>query len=115
MILSGPGEGGWLTADFIDARTGALAGTWSSIAILRDNVFGKSEIDTLGGRSILGLRLYRDHAFAVGQGGLILKSEDGGAKWRNATPKVLSGDALTNCDFHAVHALGEHAWVVARP
>lgn len=115
-VLPGPRQPGWLTADFTDANTGALAGSWSSFAILRNNVFSTSDIDTFGGRNILGLRLYRDMAFAVGQGGLILKSEDSsGAKWKNAAPKVLAGDALTNCDFHCVHVFGEHVWVAGRP
>src|SRR5258708_4838938 len=66
---------GWLAADFSDIKTGALAGAWSSLAIMRENVFGKGETETFGGRNILGIRIYRDTAFAVGQGGLILKSE----------------------------------------
>ena len=114
--VSGPRPPGWLAADFSDIRTGALAGAWSSLAIMRENVFGKGETETFGGRNILGIRIYRDTAFAVGQGGLILKSEDtAGGKWRVATPKCLSADALASCDLHAVHVIGEHVWVAGRP
>jgi photosystem II stability/assembly factor-like uncharacterized protein len=115
-ILPGPRQAGWLAADFSAPNAGALAGSWSNLAILRDSVFGKSEIEMLGGRNILGLKLYRDSAFAVGQGGLLLKSLDtAGGKWKNASPQILAGDALTNCDFHAVHVFGEHVWVVGSP
>ncbi|HLW65862.1 MAG TPA: YCF48-related protein, partial [Gemmataceae bacterium] len=115
-IVAGPRQPGWLTADFTDPKTGALAGTWSSLAILRDSVFGKSDIDTLGGRNILCLRIFGQHAMAVGQGGLILSSKDtGGAKWGYITPKQISTETLSSCDFHALSLLGEHAWVAGRP
>ncbi|HYP64355.1 MAG TPA: YCF48-related protein, partial [Acidocella sp.] len=114
--IPGPRQPGWLTADFTDPRTGATAGAWSSLAILRDSVFGKSDIDTLGGRSILGLRIYGQHAAAVGQGGLLLISRDSaGTRWSYATPKCLSRESLSNCDFNAVCVLGEQIWVTGRP
>ena len=114
--VPGPRQPGWLTADFTDAKTGALAGAWSNLAILRDGAFSKADIDTLGGRSILGLRLYGQSAVAVGHGGLLLVSRDSaGARWSYATPKCLSREALSNCDFNAVCVLGEHVWVVGRP
>ncbi len=60
--------------------------------------------------------MYHDNAIAVGQGGLILKSDDtAGAKWKLAKPKCLSAEALASCDFNAVHVIGEHAWVAGRP
>src|SRR5262249_44275551 len=75
-LVPGPRQPGWLTADFSDPNTGALAGAWSSLAILRDSVFGKSDIDRLGGRNILNLKIFGQRAMAVGQGGLILTSKD---------------------------------------
>src|SRR5262245_46869129 len=114
-IVPGPRQPGWLCADFSDAKSGVLGGSWSSLAMLRDSVIGTSDLETLGGRGIMGVRTLRDMALAVGQGGLILRSDDGGAKWKNAAPKVLSREALMNCDFHGVCIVGEHAWVVGRP
>jgi photosystem II stability/assembly factor-like uncharacterized protein len=112
----GPRQPGWLTADFADPKTGAMAGPWSSLAILRDSVFGKSDIDTLGGRSIHCLKIFGAHAVAAGQGGLILYSRDtAGARWSIPTPKCLSRDSLSVCDFNAVAHLGEHIWVAGRP
>src|SRR5262249_10556330 len=114
--VAGPRHPGWLAADFSDPKTGAMAGAWSSLAILRDRVVGKSDIDTLGGRSILSLRIFGTHAVAAGQGGLILYSRDSaGARWSIATPKCLSHESLSCCDFNAVAHLGEHIWVAGRP
>src|SRR5262249_43953342 len=82
---------------------------------LRDSVTGTSDVETLGGRGIMGVRTLRDMAIAVGQGGLILRSDDGGAKWKNSLPKLLSREALMYCDLHGACIVGEHAWVVGRP
>jgi photosystem II stability/assembly factor-like uncharacterized protein len=114
-IVPGPRQPGWLCADFSDAKTGVLGGTWSSLAMVRESVIGTSDTETFGGRAIMGVRMLRDMALAVGQGGLILRSDDSGGKWKNAAPKTLTRDALMNCDFHGVCVLGEHAWVVGRP
>lgn len=114
--LPGARQPGWLAADFSDARTGALAGSGSSLATLRDRVVAKSDIDSLGGRSVQGIRLYNGFAAAVGQGGLILISRDtAGARWSISEPKCVSRPVLASCDFTSIHILGEHLWVVGRP
>src|SRR5260370_27220813 len=43
--VPGPRQPGWLTADFTHPKSRATAGAWSSLAILRHHVFGKSDID----------------------------------------------------------------------
>lgn len=114
----GPRTPGWRAADFSDPKTGALAGAWSSLAVMRDSMFGKTEIDELGGRSVLGLKLTGNQAVAVGQGGLVLISPDtAGVRWSvpSKLENALSQVALTNCDFNAVAVAGEHIWVAGRP
>ncbi len=113
--VAGPRCPTWLAADFQDLSTGALAGTWSRLATLRNGVLGASDVDTLSGRSVNGLQLNGKRAAAVGQGGLILLSSDsGGVHWGFADLK-LPKETLAGLDFRAVACRGTHVWVAGRP
>jgi len=113
--VAGPRCPTWLAADFQDAQTGALAGTWSRLATLRNGVFGAADVDMLGGRSVRGLQLVGNRAVAVGQGGLVLVSaSSGGVRWGFADLK-LRPETLACMDFHAVACRGDHIWVAGRP
>src|SRR5262245_44747933 len=68
----GPRATTWLGGDFQNGVTGSLAGAWGRLAIIREDRFGASEVDTLGGRSLASLHMHPKKAFAVGQGGLVL-------------------------------------------
>ena len=112
-----PGKrcGSWHAGDFSDMQTGALAGTWGQMATLRDGFFGASDVDPLGNRSILGLKLNGARAVAVGQGGLILtSSKSAGLKW-GFVELGLARATLANIDFHAVAVRDQHIWAVGRP
>jgi photosystem II stability/assembly factor-like uncharacterized protein len=116
--LPGPRCPAWLSADFQDAKTGSLVGAWSPLGLLRNGKVtpaSKSEIDQLGPRALRGLRLQGKAGIAVGQGGLILlKDDQPGAVWSIADLKLKS-EVQANLDFHAVHGVGKHVWVVGRP
>jgi photosystem II stability/assembly factor-like uncharacterized protein len=113
--VPGPRWPAWLAADFQDEHTGALAGAWGRLAVVRQDTLVGAEVDTLGGRSVRGLQVIGNWAVAVGQGGLVLLSRDSaGARWGYADLK-LSPDVLASWDFHAVHCVGDHIWVVGRP
>src|SRR6266850_1986051 len=45
--LPGPRCPGWLAADFQDAQLGALAGTWSRMAMVRHGSVAMADLDTL--------------------------------------------------------------------
>jgi photosystem II stability/assembly factor-like uncharacterized protein len=115
--LPGPRSPGWLAADFSDGSTGALAGAWNRLATLRDGKLYAKHMDTLGGRSLLDLHLRRGNGLAVGQGGLILRSDgSSGKSWSFVSlPSVPADDVRPDWDFHAVHGTGSHYWVVGRP
>lgn len=104
----------WLAADFRDGDTGVLAGAWSRLATVRKGGFGAAHLDDLGGRHLLGLQLREQRGIAVGQGGLLMASSDGGVNWGPMLLK-LPTEVLANLDFHAVHCVGDHVWVVGRP
>ncbi len=114
--IPGPRCPSWLAADFSDPNTAALAGVWSRLAVLRQGQFTAADVDTLGGRSVHGLKLLgQQRAIAVGDGGLILTSaQSAGVKWGFSEPK-LPKETLACLDFHAVATHGKHCWVVGRP
>jgi photosystem II stability/assembly factor-like uncharacterized protein len=106
----------WQAAAFSDNGEGALAGAWNRLATVRKDRVFQVNMDTLGGRSFYDVQLRGDDGLAVGQGGLILRSErTRGSSWDYVKKLPVSGDARAAWDFHAVHGVGGHYWVVGRP
>ena len=103
----------WLAADF-NPEAGALVGAWNQAAAVQRDQIGVSQNDSLGARNLRGLRLWGKRGIAVGQGGLVLGTEDGGFHWNFADVGLAPGVAAS-WDFHAVGAAGRHVWVVGRP
>ncbi len=112
--VKGPRSPGWLAGDYKDGQTGALTGAWSRLATLTADGFGTAKVDPLGVRSPLDLALRDGRGLAVGQGGLILSSSSGGARW-GPTELKLPREVLAAWDFRALHWVGDHVWVVGRP
>ena len=77
--VPGPRCTTWLGGDFLDGKTAALAGAWSSLGTLRDGNLGKADVEAFGGRDIRGMQIRQAKSFAVGQGGLVLESKTLGA------------------------------------
>src|SRR5262249_43263048 len=50
---------------------------------------------------------------AVGQGGLILFTDDAGSHWKYQ--QFLSFELTSSWDFRAVHGAGTHIWAAGRP
>ncbi|HEY2911333.1 MAG TPA: YCF48-related protein, partial [Gemmataceae bacterium] len=124
--VPGPRVPGWRGIDFNrDGMHGILAGAWSHLGTLRVDGYHDAEIDPLSGRTVCGVKLGDElkegglrsgfgPSFAVGDGGLVMTSLDGGRKWGFAN-LGLSPAALANCDFRCVEARGSHVWVAGRP
>lgn len=112
--VAGPRATTWYDGDFVDGELGALGGAWSRLAKMRQGTLTAADVDTLGGRSVRGLRLMQERALAIGDGGLMLLSKSQGAGWGYADLK-LPVDILANLDFHAVDCVGNRVWVVGRP
>src|SRR5262245_37627819 len=105
----------WLCGDFTDMETGVLAGAWNRLAPVRDGMMGVADVDSLAGRNVKGLKLNGDRAVAVGQGGLVMVSQNtAGVKW--GFPDLKLPQAVRAAiDFHAVAVRGSHVWAVGRP
>jgi photosystem II stability/assembly factor-like uncharacterized protein len=112
--IQGPRCPGWLAADFSDDKTGALVGRWNRLGTLSQGALGAADVDLLGGRNVHSLFLTSKLAFAVGQGGLILRSENAGVRWGVVDPK-LSADIRACWDFRAIHGEDGNLWIAGRP
>jgi photosystem II stability/assembly factor-like uncharacterized protein len=115
--VPGPRYPGWSAGTFTDADTGTVVGAWSRLAGVRRGQVAPLVMDWLGGRNVRGLYTMAGkdgRSIGVGQGGLVLFSDDGGAKW--ATLKMMLPDEVIACwDFHTVHGAGKHVWAAGRP
>ncbi len=113
--VPGARSSSWLAAAFADKGEGALAGAWNRLATVRKDRVFQVNMDTLGGRSLRDVQLRGDDGLAVGQGGLILRSE----RTRGSTWKYVNVDVAENVrrawDFHGVHGVGAHYWIIGRP
>lgn len=112
--VNGPRTPTWLAAAFRDAHTGALAGGWDHLAAFRGDSLRPADVDLLGGRALGGIYLSGNRAVAVGQGGLILVSDNAGARWGPADLRLPT--SIRACwDFHAVAGAGDDLWAAGRP
>ena len=108
-----------------DEEVGTMIGAWNQLATLRKENLKIAKVDQLGGRSLHGVYLTGGQGLrrkptvdgrgvAVGQGGLLLVSQDSGATWGYLAPR-LPESVLSCWDFHSVHGAGSHVWVAGRP
>ncbi len=80
-VVSGPRAPTWYDGDFVDVATGALAVACNYFGSLKQGTVTAADVDTLGGRNVRSMRLLEEKAIAVGDGGLVLVSRTGGARW----------------------------------
>jgi photosystem II stability/assembly factor-like uncharacterized protein len=112
--VPGPRCTSWLAGAFT-ADGGALAGAWNLLGNVRPDRVSLADVDQLGGRNLRGILLRDKHGIAVGQGGLVLRSDgSNGASWA-FVELGLAPEVLAAWDFHAVHGAGKHVWAVGRP
>jgi photosystem II stability/assembly factor-like uncharacterized protein len=113
--VAGPRTTSWYAGVFTEPQGGLLAGSWARLAKWRPDKFSiADDVERTEGRDIRGLASGPQQAIAVAQGGLVLTSVSGGAKWGFADLKLPTG-VVTCLDFHALHVAGKRTWVVGRP
>ncbi|MBI1914371.1 MAG: hypothetical protein HYS12_06480 [Planctomycetes bacterium] len=115
--VAGPRCPGWNAGAFTDADHGALVGSWNRLANIHNDGVTLTNVESLGGRNIHGVYLPQGRArrgVAVGQGGLILLTDNAGAKW-SYPELLLPFEVLSSWDFRAVHGAGVHVWAAGRP
>ena len=112
--LPGGNTGGWLAADFLDGRTGALAGRSGVRATVNHGQIEAATNDAFSLRSLVRLRLAPSgHGWLVGDGGLVQTSYDVGARWQ-PPPGDLPA-AARQFDFAALAVRGPKCWIAGTP
>ena len=107
----------WRAAAFTGPDSGALVGDWSRLANLLKDGITSTNAENLGGRNIRSVFLGKEkgqRGVAVGQGALILLTDNGGLNWA-AAELLLPPEAILSWDLHAVHGAGRHLWAAGRP
>lgn len=113
--VPGPKTPGWLAADAPGPQRIVLAGRGAALGTVRQgNLRMESPLD-------VGLREPRrlkwaapNGAWLVGQGGLVLRSDDGGLTWRS--PPGDMPDLAPWCfDFAALEVRGPSCWIAGTP
>lgn len=105
---------GWVTGDFRDHRSGAVAGQAGELGLVAGVEIRPSRTNDLGLRYLRQLRLGSGTAgWLVGDGGLVLTTNDSGFTW-TATPGALPS-AASFFDFRALAVSGTHCWVAGSP
>jgi photosystem II stability/assembly factor-like uncharacterized protein/TolA-binding protein len=130
--LPGAMWNGWLAGDFVDPVTGALAGRKGALATVRRRGLEASRTPAIGLRGLRKLQLdpvaqtiqqpgpqgdapsrAMGRGWLVGDGNLVLTTEDLGATWQ--TPHGAWPEIFEQFDWSALFARGDHCWVAGTP
>lgn len=112
--LPGSATTGWLAADLLDSRTGALAGRNESLAIVSRAEVETLRTDSCSLQSLVQMRLPRTaYGWLVGDAGTVRMTADHGSTWQNP-PGELPPTAR-QFDFAALAVRGPKCWVAGSP
>lgn len=113
--LSGANRQGWLTGDFIDPLSGALAGRRGTLAAIRRKGLEDARMPPLGLRDLRRMQLdHQGRGWLVGDGALVLTTEDLGRTWQTPAGEC-PGFVQQNFDWRALAARGSHVWIAGTP
>ena len=106
---------GWVTGDFRDRSSGALAGLGGSLGVIAANEVKPSRTSNIHLRQLHRLLLASNSTgWLVGDGGLVLTTDDGGWNWKSppgSLPEVIS----SQFDFRALAVRGTNVWMAGAP
>lgn len=111
----GPAERTWLDADFFDPNNGVVVGPAGSLMLLRRQTLEPATLPPLGLRNLRGVR-FEDpqHGWLVGDGGLVLRTEDYGRSWQ-APEGEFPAEAKDVFDWRSVAVSNGGVWIAGAP
>lgn len=113
--VPGPENSGWHAADFADVTLGVVAGARGTMGRVIDGNFVPSRVSTSGLRGLRDLTVQRDGTgWLVGDGGLVLTTENAGLVWQ-APLSPLNEGVRETFDFRGVCCRGKKVWIVGQP
>jgi photosystem II stability/assembly factor-like uncharacterized protein len=105
---------GWVTGDFRDIKSGAVAGLDGTLSLVTANEIRPSRTPPLAPRYVHRLLLSgQTGGWLVGDGGLALTTTDGGFSW--TAPQGPMPDVAADLDFRAVAVRGNNVWIAGAP
>lgn len=109
------GSSGWLTGDFVDPQTGAVAGFRGTLAAVEQRRLAKSAPPSDLPGDLKEITLTKNgRGWCVGDGGIVLTTADHGQSW-HAPEGALPRDVDGTFDWRAVAAHGEKCWIAGTP
>lgn len=113
--LSGVFAQGWLAGDFVDPRSGALAGRAGMIAAVRRQGLQEARSPSFGLRGLQRMKLSAPAAgWLVGDGGLVLTTADLGLTWQAPAGDPVDA-AGRDFDWRALEVRGQRVWIAGSP
>lgn len=115
MGIPGPAAHGWLTGDFVDAQTGAVAGRQGGLAMVQRRELAQPPTPSFGLRALRQMQLTAGVAgWLVGDGGLVLTSSDQGRSWQPPASH-LPPHTDEVFDWQALAVRNQHCWIAGSP
>ncbi len=117
----------WLSGDFSDLQSGVVAGRQPAVARVQQRGTEIIELPSSENRTARCVRLDDPAAsssktpvaaatggWLVGDGGLVLRTSDGGRSW-SPPPASLPAGMADYYDFQSVAVLGQRVWIAGSP
>jgi len=106
---------GWRAGDFREIDRGLVAGLLGRVGVVTEGNINENLMSNFGLPGIHSVCFGRGgQAWAVGDGGLVMNTINGGVSWK-APAKPLPEEVRNTFDFRAVAARDNHLWIAGRP
>lgn len=113
--VAGSSSVGWLAADFVELERGVVVGDRGRIAPVADEAVATPRSSRTSLRSIRKVDMLDElNGWAVGDGGLVLMTTNGGVSWQSP-PQGLPDELNRFADFQTVAARGSRVWISGSP
>jgi len=106
----------WRAGDFIDPQSGALASRMGGPLAVRGSAFVTAQAPDFRPRGANAMRLAAGSpSWLVGDGGLVLVSEDQGRRWLKPSNDPTATTTGPDFDWQAVAVRGTKCWIAGTP
>mgnify|MGYP002526142574 FL=1 len=111
----GARQAGWRTACFLTPEVGAVAGRPGQASLVGGGRLLQPRLRNPGLRSFHDVEIRNDDSgWMVGDGGLVLRTENGGVVWQEPAATLPEGVADL-FDFRTVECRKQQAWIAGEP
>ncbi|GIW92290.1 MAG: hypothetical protein KatS3mg110_0331 [Pirellulaceae bacterium] len=100
--------------DFAGRLTGAVATEDGRLLSIVSGRASPARTASVGMRSVRAIALRGQQGWLVGDGGLVMKTSDGGVSWQHIGLGLPDG-VSTACDFYCVVTIGNRCWIAGSP